>query len=577
MSSGPSTEIHIRGISLASAAMKQLSELQRAMYERAVTDAKDSLGGGDESIAAYTGRFEASLPDHCHNVTLRRITQAIDSHNIILFGDFHSHKQCQRALLRILRTYKQTPDHAPIILAVEMFRSMHQEHLNAWLNASITDEQLLDRVEFHKTWGFPWNNYRPILEFCRTQGLPVVAINSHAGGKENLRTRDEHAASIINQTLKNHPSAKLFCMIGEHHLATSHLPAAIQEDSQFQPNKKLMRIVVNADKYYFSSPPERINRREEYLELASNFFCILNSPPWMKWQSQALWEEQRRIGENRYITSELEQDDTDNLEDLDDDEYYTEEAIDLDHHILQICQNLGNFFRLTVNGSTLENFNILHESISDELDHMPAHTRASFLQRAAHDGVAVDYKRRIVYIPELSVNNFAYASGQILFGAVSRLYEAYEEPDDAFIAQILKQTFGFLANKVLNPRLPLHTRSDIEDYVAATKGKRIAGMLRLKRDTARASSDFLDWALKFMVREEVLTQKQKRIPNQIILLERRSSHEVTRNISQALAAAIYSKLMSGRIDVEDVAKWFKAKYPGTKKMRHLLAEMLTFV
>ena len=42
------------------------------------------------------------------------------------------------------------------------------------------EAQFLAATEYHKRWGFDWSLYRPLVEFCRKNGMPVAALNALA-------------------------------------------------------------------------------------------------------------------------------------------------------------------------------------------------------------------------------------------------------------------------------------------------------------------------------------------------------------------------------------------------------------
>ena len=214
---------------MAATALKYLIDLQRSMYDRAINDARENIGPGKASILKYQKEFEASLPNQFTSATVNKVLEAIDRNPIVLFGDFHSHKQSQRAFLRILRMYQNRPDHAPIVVGLEMFRSKDQASIDQWLGGSLSDQELLDTVKYERTWGFPWANFRPILEHCRINGIKIIALNTSNGGKDSLKKRDAHAAKLLSNVLTAEPTARALCLIGEFHLADAHLPQAIND------------------------------------------------------------------------------------------------------------------------------------------------------------------------------------------------------------------------------------------------------------------------------------------------------------------------------------------------------------
>jgi uncharacterized iron-regulated protein len=554
---------------MTSVALRQLADLHRSMYERALAEAKDALGSDSATISQYADEFAKSLPNSFKSVPARRISQAIDNHHLILFGDFHSHKQCQRALLRIMRTYQNTPDHAPMILALEMFRNRDQSTLDAWQDGRISDEQLLEATDYEKIWGFPWSHYRPLLEYCRLNSIPLVAANSDHAGKDSLAHRDNVAAQILVKISNDQPSSKIFYIVGEYHLANSQLPAKLElQDS----NKKVMRIIANSDKYFFMLENDRMHRADEFLEIADDFYCVLNSPPWIKWQSQTLMEELRRIGSSTYIDSEIAGGDRD--DDYDDDEYFTEDSIDVEAYLRSTIDHLGVFLGFKETSKFYDSFKIVTEVDDQDLEHVPAHARAAIFEHSSREGVATDFRRRVLFLSEISANNLAYAAGQIVFGILGGLRENYNDPEDLFVAQILKMTFGHLANKILNPRIILHTRKAIEDYIGATRGKHIGGQSKLRRDVARGAIKFFQWYSDAFEALSNNRPRRKILPPDLLQLDSRSAHDLSRHIAQTLTSVTYQRMIGGRLDVTDVQRLFSKKCETPLKMRRLLNELL---
>jgi len=62
-------------------------------------------------------------------------------------------------------------------VGMEMFQRKFQPALDQFVEGRIGEEELLERTEWKKRWGYDYALYRPILEFCRRHRLPVVALN----------------------------------------------------------------------------------------------------------------------------------------------------------------------------------------------------------------------------------------------------------------------------------------------------------------------------------------------------------------------------------------------------------------
>ncbi len=58
-----------------------------------------------------------------------------------------------------------------------MFQRPFQSALDDYISGKIDERTFLRRSQYFKRWGFDYHLYRPIVEFCRENGIPVVALN----------------------------------------------------------------------------------------------------------------------------------------------------------------------------------------------------------------------------------------------------------------------------------------------------------------------------------------------------------------------------------------------------------------
>ncbi len=561
-------------------ALQQLIDLQRSLYDRALSEAREYSGAESITIGKYQQEFEASLPTAFQTITERKLLTAMDRSQIILFGDFHSHKQNQRAFLRILSSYQNRPDHAPVIVYLEMFKSKDQVHLDAWQAGKLTDEDLQEAIKYAQTWGFPWNNYRPILAYCRHHQIPLVGINTAKGGKDSLEKRDAHAAGIMHKFGKSHGAAKSLCLIGEFHLADRHLPSALTTHKSATNTAAPLRIFANLDKYFFADSTDKLHQQDEYLALNQQTYCVINSPPWMKWHSHSLCEEIRRVGPISYLEKSEGQDVIDqgiNLWADDDERLYAAESVDLDQQLRDLQQQIVTFLKIKVSSDIFDRFNIVHGGLEDQLVHMPKRDISAFLVRASTDGFAVDFAGRLVYIPIISINNMAAAAGQALFGSLSQMSENYADADQRFTQQCLKYTFGFITNKLLNPRLPLHSAAQLETYVDSCKGKKLRGLAARRRGVAEATLKLHAWISEKCVGKLKKSAIAPAIPAALLKLNYLNSDDLCRSLGQLISEPICRGLVSGKIDTVDLQKYLLRDCKNIKSAKETLAAMILLI
>src|SRR5262245_60953631 len=86
-------------------ALVQLKQLQRTLYDKAYKEAHSIVVGSSRTILAYSAKFERSLPRRFTKTTQATLLNNMRRHRYVLYGDFHTLRQSQRGLLRLLRAY----------------------------------------------------------------------------------------------------------------------------------------------------------------------------------------------------------------------------------------------------------------------------------------------------------------------------------------------------------------------------------------------------------------------------------------------------------------------------------------
>jgi uncharacterized iron-regulated protein len=93
-------------------------------------------------------------------------------YGVIFIGEEHGSQVSHHAELAILKGLAE-PD-SNLVLALEMFERDVQDILDAYLNRKISEKKFLKQSR-------PWpnypKNYRPLIEFAKRKGMPVIAAN----------------------------------------------------------------------------------------------------------------------------------------------------------------------------------------------------------------------------------------------------------------------------------------------------------------------------------------------------------------------------------------------------------------
>ena len=93
-------------------------------------------------------------------------------YSVIFIGEEHESRVSHNAELTILKGLAERDSN--LVLALEMFERDVQDVLDAYLKGKITEKKFLKQAR-------PWPNYpkdyRPLIEFAKEKGIPVIAAN----------------------------------------------------------------------------------------------------------------------------------------------------------------------------------------------------------------------------------------------------------------------------------------------------------------------------------------------------------------------------------------------------------------
>ncbi len=109
------------------------------------------------------------LPD------LHAIIPRLAEKRVIFIGETHDRYEDHLAQLEIIRAlHVRRPD---LVIGVEYFQAPFQEALDAYVTGQSSEKQLLRETEYFERWRFDYRLYRPIMQYARAQGIPVIALN----------------------------------------------------------------------------------------------------------------------------------------------------------------------------------------------------------------------------------------------------------------------------------------------------------------------------------------------------------------------------------------------------------------
>ena len=539
-----------------SSTLAQLRQLQQSLYDRAYKEARAIVGDSSRRILSYSAKFERSLPRRFVLTTQSELLDAVRQHQFILYGDFHTLRQSQRGLLRLVRSFVDRQRTEKVVIALEMFKHVDQDFIDGYLTGSLSEEAFLDSINYAVEWGFPWQNFKMILDFAKLRKLPVVGINTENAGRDLLFVRDRFAAKCLIDAAERYPGHKIVCLIGEYHLADDHLPKALAAEHKRRGRKgKVMRVLNNIDAYYFSRRRPSAHASTEYLRLRKNFYCIMNSPPWMKWQSFALWEEMRHMGAWHTSNHEAEFD-----QDID---VHHEETYDVDFQFLGFVKELAGFMQMSIEASALENFHIHFSPRGEYLQYLTREGGLDsaeanrIIRRAGVDGVYFLARTNTILLADISINNLAEAAGQYLHTLLSGFDDYSDSKSEDFLRRIIKSCVGMMASKILNPRRKCMELHHYRQLARRQRGLRRSPDADLRARTNTGVLRFDRWMELILAKN---SNKLEPIPRTLLQLDTDTDYNFSRAIGQMLGFVLYKKVLANKVSTTRVKRLFKKNH-----------------
>lgn len=422
-------------------------QTRRHFYEILKKQVDLILGPSTSELKKYAQNYHDLFKQVWEVSSHEEIRHRIEQAHIILGGDFHPFSQSQRTHLRLLRELQKTTS-KKIILALEMFDVKDQKLLQKYLTGKIEITDFWDECDWTERWpGIPTNGYERLLEWAKKQQVEVHGVNSLA--LNSLKERDEFSGKKINELSNKNPEALVYVLYGEFHLADRHLTRQIKS----YDSGRDLRILLNSEELYFELAEHAVEDRFDVLRLEDRF-CILSSPPWVKWQS--------------YLLSLQELDD----EFIDD---YEEWDIDLTEYIAQILSLLVADFGLPDMNSTLSIYSSsemdleylykldLDDSDAEKLKYIIATEKNLILP-----------EQGIQYLGRTTVNQAASLAGEILHARLCQRRQVIWDPGLCFEAKIWIEAVSFFLSLTINPKRQAVSEKDLKAQLEAQGEKEYA-------------------------------------------------------------------------------------------------------
>jgi uncharacterized iron-regulated protein len=124
---------------------------------------------GPPTLTIYSAREKTALS---FGELIDRLSEA----DVICVGEAHDSDLNHRVQLQIIKGLFARDERLGV--GMEMFQRPYQKPIDRYFQGEIGEEEFLKATEYRHRWGFEWSLYRPIVEFCRKNGVPLAALNA---------------------------------------------------------------------------------------------------------------------------------------------------------------------------------------------------------------------------------------------------------------------------------------------------------------------------------------------------------------------------------------------------------------
>ncbi len=418
-----------------------------AMRKRLLRDIKKRvklhLGHLSEEVLHYQQHYKKEFTSKWRASTKVELVNRFLTCDIAYVSDFHALNQSQRLHLRLLRSVGKK---RKLTLGVEFLESAFQKELDEFLKGELSETEFLQKIQWEKRWGFNWSHYRPILNYARNNGIQVYGLNKRFRSKDggSLSQRDSHAALCIAKLRESHDGNLLFIIFGDFHLAQDHLPKEVEK--RLKKSCQTITIHQNSEKIYFQLARLGLENQVDLVRLRDDVYCVLGSPPWVKWQSYLLHLESAYDREMK-------------------------EETDYTDRVTGLCRWIMDDLNLRLNLNTLSVYGAEDEKIMEIFVKSLEKKEALLACKLAEmNRTFLIPQTGVGYLSQHTINHGATLAGYYIHARLSKQSSlCWNLPRD-FRRLVWLEVIAYFCSKLINHRRKTETLQDIRSFLLMDSG-----------------------------------------------------------------------------------------------------------
>lgn len=441
---------------------EQLIRIHKKNYRQNRKLVRQSLGH-NPGLNIYARDYSRNLKTYEKISSKADLIKKVLAADVIYHGDYHTLRQSQLSMLRILREIKDKRD---IILCLEMFHGSDQSYIDRFLSGQLSENGFLKKIDYTKKWPFRWDNWSPIVFFCKENKIPILGINSKAEGEtgiKELRRRDQYSARIIAKAIIRNPAKLIYVVDGDFHVTPNHLPKNVKGLlEQLGETAKSIIIFQNVENLYWKLCSQGLEE-SDVLKIRQNIYCLMNTMPANKIQSYLNWLD---YSQDAYFPVHKE---------WEDDAYEDRWAM-----VGEMVANLASILDLKLPEDALEKLTIYYPNNLDflELLHDTPDFRGQLRVIKSKikkgEGFLLEHERSgemayLIYLANSNIDMAAEEASHFLNAVLRGPLSASISPFDSFYRNVIIECLGFFGSKFINEKRKAHTENSIRRLIGQVK------------------------------------------------------------------------------------------------------------
>ena len=125
---------------------EQLIQIQRKNYRKNVKLVQESLGH-NPGVDNYEKGYRRYLKNYQEISTKADLVRDVLASDVVYHGDYHTLKQSQRSVLRVLREVQGKRE---TVLCLEMFHADDQHIVDSFMSGELSESSFLRKIEYPK-------------------------------------------------------------------------------------------------------------------------------------------------------------------------------------------------------------------------------------------------------------------------------------------------------------------------------------------------------------------------------------------------------------------------------------------